>query len=273
MADVKPTDVVVEYAPWSISKAEVAKQCPHRFYLQYVLKKKVSVPPTPEALIGKAVHSALEYAIGAKGKMSINKCFKVAILEHKLTTKEIENALGLRPAVENFIKKYWSYTQRHNLSAPILEQKLSVDFNGKATRFWDNDNGLIRGVVDMSARYLGRPWSLILDHKTGKERDLSYFDKQFDAYALFLKSIAPELEEIKLGINFIRADRIELKKGMLDVRDIQPMFERVLTFLNEATCDAHNHELVRPGPLCGWCNYRSECPAHADGANGKQTAK
>ncbi len=273
MADVKPTSVVTEFAPWSISKAGVAQQCPHRFYLQYVLKKKMNIPPTPEALIGKAVHSALEYALGAKGKMSVTKCFKLALVEHRLTTKEIEDARGMQPAVENFIKKYTGYSQRHGIAMPAIEQRLAVDFDGKPVRFWDNDKGLIRGVLDLSARFKKRPWALILDHKTGKERDLSYFGNQFNAYALFLKAVAPELDEIKLGINFIRADRIELRKDMLDVRDIQQVFERVLTFLNEATVDAHNYELVRPGPLCGWCDYRSECPAHVDGANGKKAAK
>ncbi len=273
MADTKPTSIVTEYAPWSISKAEVARQCPHRFYLQYILKKKMNVPPTKEALIGKAVHSAVEYALGSQGKMSVNKCFTLAVTEHRLTTKEIEEARGLQPAVENFIQRFAAYKKRHGVTTPAIEQRLAVDFEGKPVRFWDNDKGLIRGVLDLSARFNGKPWALILDHKSGKERELHHFDKQFNAYALFLKAISPELESIKLGINFIRADKVEFKKGMLDVRDIQPVFERVLTFLNEATEDAHNHELVRPGPLCGWCDYRSECPAHADGADGKQTKK
>lgn len=273
MTDTKPTSIVTEHAPWSISKAEVARQCPHRFYLQYIVKKKMNVPPTKEALIGKAVHSAVEYALGSQGKMSVGKCFKLSLVEHKLTTKEIEEARGLQPAVENFIRRFLAYRKKHGIVIPSIEQRLSVDFEGKPTKFWDNKNGLIRGVLDLSARFTGKPWALILDHKTGKERELHYFDKQFNAYALFLKAATPELEAIKLGINFIRADRVDFKKGMMDVRDIQPIFEQVLTFLNEATQDVPNHNLVRPGPLCGWCDYRSICPAHADGADGKQTKK
>jgi len=273
MADTKPTSIVTEYAPWSISKAEVARQCPHRFYLQYILKKKMNVPPTKEALIGKAVHSAVEYALGSQGKMSVSKCFKIGIAEHNLTSKEIEEARGLQPAVENFIRRFVAYREKHGILTPKIEQRLAIDFEGNPVQFWDNKKGLIRGVLDLSAPFLKRPWALILDHKTGKERELQYFDKQFNAYALFLKASDPDLEAIKLGINFIRADRVDFKKGMMDVRDIQPIFERVLTFLNENTCDVPKHDVVRPGPLCGWCDYSSICPAHADGADGKQASK
>jgi len=271
MSDIKPTEFVKEYAPWSVSKAEVAKQCPHRFHLQYITKKRMNLPPTRESLIGTAVHSALEYALRGKGELTMAKAFKIAIVEHKLTSSEIDEARALQPAVENFIHKFRKYRKRHGTGRPVIEQKLAVDFNGNPTKFWDNDNGLIRGVIDLSVRFTGRPHALILDHKTGKDHDLKYFEKQFNAYALFLRAAIPELTHIKLGINFIRADRVEFQKGMVDVRDIQPVFEQVLTYLNEATHEAHNHNLVRPGPLCNWCDYKSICPAHADGADGKQT--
>lgn len=270
MSNVKPTEIVKEYAPWSISKAEVANQCPHRFYLQYIEKKRMNVPPTKEALIGTAVHSALEYALGGNGKVTVSKAFKMAIAGHGLTTSEIEEARGLQPAVENFISKFRNYRIRHNTTRPVIEQKLAVDFEGNPVKFWDNDKGLIRGVIDVFVQFTGRPHALILDHKTGKDHDLKYYEKQFQAYALFLKATTPELTDIKLGVNFIRADRVEFQEGMLDVRDIQPTLEYILTFLNETTRDAHKHKLVRPGPLCGWCNYKRICPAHADGADGKQ---
>lgn len=270
MAILKPTEIVKKYAPWSVSKAKVCEQCPHRFFLQYIEKKKMDVPPSKEALIGTAAHSALEYAVGGKGKLSVAKCFKIAITEHKLTTHEIEVVRGFQPAVENFILKLASYRRRHNTSLPVIEQKLAVDFEGNPVKYWDNDRGLLRGVIDMSLRFQGRPHALILDHKTGKERELKYFDAQFNAYALFMRAAMPDLEEIKLGINFLKADRIEFKKGMLNVRDIQPLLAEVLSFLNDATRDADNHKLVRPGPLCGWCDYKSICPAHVDGADGKK---
>jgi hypothetical protein len=270
MSILKPTAIVEEFAPWSVSKANVAEQCPHRFHLQYVVKKKMDVPPGKEALIGKTVHSALEYALKSKGKSTVDQCYTLAIKAHQLTTTEAEEARELQPAVENFIRRFNHYRQKHGILSPVIEQRLGVGFNGQPVDFWDNKNGLLRGVIDLSAPFKDYPWALILDHKTGKEHDLQYFDKQFNAYALFLKAINPDLQQVKLGINFIRTDHVAFKKGMLDVRDIQPIFEQVLTFLNTVTCDAHKHDLVRPGPLCGWCDYRSICPAHVDGAYAKK---
>jgi len=273
MPDVKPTSIVKEFAPWSISKADVAQQCPHRFHLQYVKKKKMDLPPGKEALIGKAVHSVLEYALKPYGRTAVDQCYLQAIKEHQLTTTEAEEAREFQPAVANFMRRFESYRKLHDISFPSIEQRLAVDFDGNPINFWNDEKGLLRGVIDLSAFFKNYPWALILDHKTGKEHDLKYFDKQFNAYALFLKATKPDLQHVKLGINFVRTDHVAFKKGMLDVRDVQPLFEQVLTFLNKATIDTHKHELVRPGPLCGWCDYRSICPAHADGANGKQASK
>lgn len=270
MSKIEPTPTVKKYAPWSISKAQVAKQCPHRFYLQYIKKKRMDLPPSYEALIGTAVHSILEYAVGGLGQLSVSRCFKLAAVEHKLTTRELEEVRGLIPAVENFIKKFGAYCKRLNAEKPVLEQRLAIGYSGEPRAFWDNKNALLRGVLDLSVRFRGKPHALILDHKTGKEHSLDFYKNQFNSYAILLKAKVPDLEKIKLGINFVRADRVDFVKEMVDVRGIDPLLNNIVEYLNEATRDADNSEVAQPGPLCGWCDYRSICPAHMDGTNGKE---
>lgn len=228
----------------------------------------MNLPPSRESLIGTAAHTALEYAVG--GKHTVARCIKISVTEHRLTTPEIEAVKAFQPAIENFLSKFSSYRQRHNAGTPVIEQQLAIDFNGKSVGFWAN-NILIRGVVDLSVPFIGRPHALILDHKSGKEHDLKYYEDQFMTYALLTKAKTPELEAVKLGINFIKTDRVAFRKGMHDVRDIVPLVDRAVTFLNDAAQDVNNIKLVRPGPLCDWCDYYSICPAQADGANGKDT--
>ena len=268
MANIKPTSFVLDHAPWSASKADTANQCPYKFNLQYKQKKKMNVPPSKEALIGTAVHTALEYALG--GKQTVARCFKMAIVEHRLTTTEIEDVKAFQPIAENFLRKFKNYCVRHNTSKPILEEQLGVDIYGNSLGFWDK-KVLMRGVIDVSLIFSGKPHALILDHKTGKDHALKYFTNQFNTYSLLIKARTPELEEVKLGINFMKADRVEFKNEMQDVRDIQILMDKVISFLNDSTTDAsENPNLVRSGPLCDWCQFISICPAHADGANEKQ---
>ena len=263
---IKPTTFVKEHAPWSISKADTAKQCPHKFYLKYIQKKKMDLPPHPDALIGQMVHRAVEFALCGR---SVETAFQFALKEYQLTTNEIDRAKALLPAMSNFIRKFKSYRQRHRASDPRMEQKLAIDFDGNSTRFFDN-KGFLRGVIDLYLTFRGTYNAAIIDHKTGKHRELKYFRQQFNAYMLLLKAEKPELEGIQTGINFLKEDTIEFVKGLQDVRDVQPIFEEIVMYLNDATQDAHQHELVRPGPLCGWCDYQTICSAHADGTNGKE---
>jgi len=263
---IKPTTFVKEHAPWSISKADTAKQCPHKFYLQYITKKKMDLPPNADALIGQAVHRAVEFALCGR---PVDAAFKFAIEEFNLTSNEIERALALRPAAYNFLRKFNAYCTRHNANAPKMEQRFGIDFDGNPIEFFNN-NGFLRGVIDLYMTFKGTNDAIILDHKTGKYRALNYFKSQFNAYTLLLKAHLPELERIQTGINFLKEDTIEFVKKLQDVRDVQPIFEDITKFLNEATVEAHKHSLVRPGPLCGWCDYQRICPAHADGTNGNK---
>lgn len=268
MPDVKPTTFVNEYAPWSISKADCAKQCPHRFYLQYVLKKRTGLPTSTEALVGTAVHSALEYIFTGR---PLNKCFKLAAETHNLTTEEIEQALNFVPAARNFLRKYESYSARHRMGNPVIESRLAIDIDGNPVRYFDNKRGFLRGVIDMYALFKKTPYALILDHKTGREYEIEHFMNQFKVYMLLLKSERPALEKIQLGINFLKTDKVEMVKGMLDIRDIQPVYDDVVTHLNISTKNTHKFKTPRQGPLCGWCDYKhsGDCLAYSDSINGK----
>jgi hypothetical protein len=89
-------------------------------------------------------------------------------------------------------------------------------------------------------------------------------------YALLFKAKNSTIEHIKLGINFLREETVEFANGMMDVRNTEPIMERVIHRLNKCTANTSNFKLVRPGPLCGWCDYQYMCPAHAESANERE---
>ncbi len=268
MSIVKPTDFVREHAPWSYSKASVASQCPFKFKLQYIKKQKTY--PSPDALVGQVVHTALEYALTGR---PVSTCFALAIDEdERLTSNEIERIKGFIPSAQKFIRRFKAYRKQYPTYEPQLEKRFGVGFDGKLTKFFDNSS-LLRGVIDVYMLFKKSPDGFILDHKTGKEHELKHFTDQFNIYTLLLKAKEPNLNRVRVGLNFLKTDAIVLGK-LQDVRDIQSIMDKVITFLNASTLETHKTQLIKQGPLCNWCDYQQEyCPAFARGDTDGQEVK
>lgn len=260
MLYVKPSEFVRQFAPWSISKLNVANQCPHRFYLQYSVKRKMGLPTTSEALVGRAVHTMLENII--KGHTLENSKL-LAIDVHQLTTTEIETVDGFLPATTRFLAKVHTYQKKFNLGKLQPEQKWAIKLDGSSCGYWNND-GFLRGSIDLNALFQHKPYALLIDHKTGKWKALEEYAGQLAAYKLLFKAHHPEVQKIQIGINHLFTETIDMKKGLDDVRDVSTMLSTFIGYANNRTRTAYNHQVTRKGPLCGWCDYKTICPAHAE---------
>lgn len=269
-----PNEFVLNNAPWSVSKADVARDCPKRFKFQYVEKLKMATGRGFEASTGKMVHRALELAVSG---IPMEKAFDRAISEvtnvEPLSTTELEDVRSYLSASRAFLGKFTAYKQRHGGADPKMEQRLAVDLSGASVPFFGkNQEGrelaFLRGVIDLYMLFTGKNTALILDHKTGKYKEIEHFRAQFDMYLLLLKSAYPHLEFVQLGINFLKVGRIELAQKMEDVRDVEPIRDRLIRFLNDSTRETSDLERTKPGRLCGWCEYQSICPAHAGVSDG-----
>ena len=256
MSNPQPSAFVLEHAPWSYSKASVAAQCPLRFHLKYVKKHKG--PAGTEAEVGKVVHAALAYALTGR---PVQTCFTLALAESPtLTTNEIEKVNSFLPSAEKFIRRFTAYTKRYPSQTPVIEKRMSVNLEGKPVDFFDN-KGFMRGVLDVYLMFTNAPDAMIMDHKTGKEREIASFAEQFDVYTLLLKAKEPKIQRIRVGLNFLNTDNIVFGE-MQDVPDVQPLLERVITFLNKSTKNAEAVHVTNRGPLCAWCEFQETlCPA------------
>ena len=256
MFTVHPTEIVLKYAPWSVSKADKAKQCPLAFKFTYVDKHKG--PDNPDALVGKALHSILEYSImGTPVTDAVDKVMET----YKLTSSEMDRVMDLAPTVDSFKRKFAHYCRTHGTARPQVEQKLSIDRNGKPVRFFDNKNGFFRGAIDVAVLFNNRPYALALDHKTGKLRALEYYKNQMDAYAMLLKAHNLKLEKVMPSIHWLQANHIEMGKFMA-VDDLVKMIDALVHRLNEDTAGLEDLDKHNVTPLCGWCPHQDRCPAH-----------
>ena len=256
MFSVHPTDIVMQYKPWSISKADKAKQSPLAFKFRYV--DKLKGPDNPDALVGKALHSILEYVIMST---PVDKALAQALETYKLTSNEIDRVNDLVPTVDNFKRKFAHYCRKHGTQIPQVEQKLSIDRNGKPVRFFDNKNGFFRGAIDVAVTFKNRPYALALDHKTGKLRAMEYYKNQMDSYTLLLKAHNHKLEKVMSGIHWLQADHIELG-SFVPVDSLVDMMDALVQRLNDDTAGLSNLDTYNVTPLCGWCEFKDRCPAH-----------
>jgi len=270
---IKPTPLVLQYAPWSVSKADTLRNCPRKFRYQYIDKVNVKemglrAPNAGDALVGKAVHKLLEYALLLNRPAT---GFTDTVLgEYKLNDEEIARFRALVPSADSLVAKLKVLWEKWGVQSPKIEQKIAVDINGKAVDFFDNSRAFFRGVLDLSVRIRDKNHLVVFDHKTGKDRGVGYYESQFDGYRWLVKGLYPELEGVQVAVNFLQTNRIEFA-AFKYLHDAGELSDRVVAFLNKATAKAGDIDATRTGPLCMWCDYYSICPAHAtDGTHGQE---
>jgi len=263
---VTPSETVLRYKPWSVSKANTAKQCPKKFWFEYIdkTKKKIS---NSDAAVGLAVHKLLEVLMtGRPWKLALE-----AVLDDgKLTTPEIDRVMEMQSGTESFMRRFGDVQKKYKIIDVIKEKKLAVDMGGNAVEFFDNDRAYMRGVIDL-AMIRDIPQAIIIDHKTSQPKELKYYQNTFDAYALLLKALHPRLTTALCGIHFVRAEIIDFNPET-DISDMSVLLNKATLFLNDATKDLVDFGITKKSKLCEWCDYRIHCTTFtgSSGDNGNQ---
>ena len=217
----------------------------------------------PDALVGKAVHTILEFMLTGRNWETAHGA---AADKHALASDELERVADFRVPVHEFMDKFTRYKERHDISNDIwIEKKLAVDIEGKPVKFFDS-RAFFRGIVDLAMFPRKQKHIIILDHKTGKHRALRYHHNQFNSYLILTKAAVPDLVQSSTGIHWAKSATVELNKTPYDVQDIQPYFEQLISWLNDCTQSTVNFGETKRGPLCPWCDYRGSCPAFDQGS-------
>jgi ATP-dependent exoDNAse (exonuclease V) beta subunit len=154
---------LLEHAPWSPSKADLAGKCPLAFKYRYVDKIKPEEKNT-YAKVGTVVHRAQELVLLGT---HVDESFATAIKEEpSLTTTEIETVKTFIEPVINFKKRIDSFAQKHPIKEMLTEQQWSITPTFDGCEFF-NDAGMMRGIIDLAMR-LENDHLIILDHKTAR---------------------------------------------------------------------------------------------------------
>lgn len=260
---------LLQYAPWSPSKAELASNCGLAFKFRYIDKIRVDTKGSA-AKVGTAVHRVQEHTL--KGE-SVNKSVVLALDEyaHELTTVEVEKIRSFTPNVEAFKQRMDKLASRHPFKEMFIEQTWAIRADFTACDYADPD-AMIRGIVDL-AILLESGQLLIIDHKSGRPWGISKYLTQLDIYAIMGLAHVPGLSAVQCGVHYVSNGGlkwVDVRKVSYITTVLQPW---LLNMLNARATRLQSYTATI-GKHCSWCDYRKTCPAKEleDGAESKAKA-
>lgn len=261
-------ELILKYAPWSISKVDAGLQCPKMFSLQYIQKaKKTSV--RSENKVGIVSHGILELQI--KGA-SFDDAKSKAIEKNPLTSGEEENLAILIPSIDSFLKRFDRFCKEQHVEDVRTEVQWAIDTNFNPVFFFSPDV-FFRGVVDLVAKTKTKDL-IVIDHKSGSVKPVDKYLPQLNSYAI-LGLANMELEGFQAAIHFMQADDANqqiqwapyISKNVIEnnlkdwlVRYIQQAVDN-LSDLNKAS--------AKKGWPCSWCAYSLACDEYQTLIRGK----
>jgi PD-(D/E)XK nuclease superfamily len=256
---------VLKAGPWSISKAGVIEKCPLQFDFKYGPDKIPEVVKYEQSRVGVAVHKALEMCLGGADQ---KRAFQIASEEQGLTTDEHEQVMSFWDQVTRFVQRMVTLKKKHGVSQTFIETKWGVRTDFKGCKFFGGDV-FFRGVVDYALRAAGNHL-IIIDHKSGKEHELSYYDKQFRAYCIMALAMYPELKGVQTAINFIQTDNLAWNPYVKAEQIRDEYIPWMVSYLTESCQGLLSDPAPKRGWWCGtgkpdatWgCPYRPICPIY-----------
>lgn len=260
--------------PWAISKLQMAQQCPRRFVWRYVERRPSTGGELPtrqessDALVGIAVHRALELALGG---MSVDAAFEKAAAESAhLTRNERDGVLHFTQQVADFVGRMRRLRLKHGApeSAVHNEKKLAITADGAPAPFQvatpaegpGISDAWFRGVVDYLL-LLPDGTALIFDHKTGAIQPAETHAAQCRGYCVLVAANFPTVRRFQTFINFVmdgrRVPNITCSRN--DV--VNTLLPELRKMVHEAEKTLEPIPRATPGKHCRRCEFVATCEA------------
>lgn len=229
-------------------------RCPRLFHFRYV--EKVPEPDVmPEARIGKAVHSALETALGG-----MTPAESAAAARAELTDEAEQRRFdALATGVEPFLARIGRFRRGRRVQRTLVEYSLAVREDLSATQFYAGD-AYYRGILDVGYIY-DEDNLAIVDHKTGVRMPYASLRDQLEGYLVLAASAFRQVRRFWLGLHWVAERAVEWTPAVDAVQVTNRIAPTVLDNIEAAALAVDDGPRTNPGPWCDRCSYRSLCPA------------
>jgi len=254
----------MSYAPWSISKADVALACNLRFKLRYDVGEKGQAITSGAGRIGSAVHIVLETMLEGG---SFEAGFKRGVMKAALTHKETYELKTYREPVDRFMKKYGDWKSRYNVLEEHVEKQVSINKDLDIIGYWDKP-GYFRGVFDLGVlvERAGKKYLIVIDHKSGDPKPIENYTKQLHSYMVCALSLYPDIAGAQAAIHWLRAQEDLDQKPIewTQMYSAETIQNKLVPWLHDYLGEAQERGDAAPeaneGWYCTFCEYQYKCP-------------
>ena len=248
---------ILAHSPWSPSKAGLANKCPLAFTYRYI-EKREGKPRGSAAIIGVIVHRALELLLDGT---PVGDALDTAVAEYDqpLAAKDEKAIRGFSGKLVSFQEKLAAFTTKNPVTTRNLEGKWAINHDFNPCAYEDNDNAVIRGIVDLSL-FLDNGYVIIVDHKSGRLRPAQYYRTQLDFYSIMALAHFPGAKGVQCALNYLAVDRVIWGTPLTSSyirKTLHPWLGQYLT----SRAARVSTPTAQVSPLCGWCDYEDICPA------------
>jgi putative RecB family exonuclease len=244
---------------FSHSRIDSYQTCPKKYEFAYILKVPRGASGI-EAFTGQRFHEAMEWLYGEVRACRLPDVEDVvaryvASWEREWTdevavtraerTPEDYRAIGEK-AVRDYYRRYHPFDQGVTIG---LEMRIGIRL--------DEDHE-ITGFVDRLTKVCDGVWE-IHDYKTSASlmtQDKADADRQLALYALAVREMYPDAEEVSLVWHYVVFDH-----EVRSCRSLEQLADLRVQVLDQVRhIEAQRDFPARTSALCDWCDYKPLCP-------------
>lgn len=293
------TDSVLRHSPWSYSKCGVLEKCVLQYHKKHVQRKR-ELGESSESKVGVAVHYVTE-CVTKEDTAPTDELLNRAVERGKLTLTEKDAMMSFVPKVEKFADWLRNFIHQNGVTETLVEHKMAInrrfeDVPFMPTRPWTpeellvpwtgreperpagkplNGEELTRAVLDGTAPVMRGLLDLglmtrnndlvIIDHKTGKHRNIADHAAQLNIYRLFAVARYP-VRAVQCAIHYVETGRIDWTPPMTAAQVRAVIQPWLVTYLNKQhyrlqLVDGPTPPQPEVGWQCSYCGFVHECEA------------
>jgi len=232
----------------------MALRCPRLFHFRYVDKLR-ELDVMPEARIGKAVHAALETALGgATAEVAAAQARADLPDEHEQRRFDT-----LATGIEPFLARIGRFRRSRRVQRMLVEYSLAVREDLTATQFYAGD-AFYRGVLDVGYIY-DEDNLAVVDHKTGVRVPTHSMRDQLEGYLVLSQAWFRQVRRFWLGVHWVAERAVEWSPPVEATEVTDRLVPALLDNIEAAALAVDDGPRTNPGPWCDRCSYRAVCPA------------
>lgn len=251
------TTRALKHAPWSASKVQTALRCPRLFHYRYV--DKLREPEVmPETRVGKAVHQAIELALGGM-------LLEQALAEGSQTLASDDERTRFDTvcaSLPEFLERIAQFRRAKRVTRSMVEYSLAIRENLSAAPFYAGD-AFYRGIIDLAYLYGGGNLAVV-DHKSGRRSSNLNITEQLEGYAVLAAAGFRQVQRVWLGVHWVGSGAIDWAPPMSIAEINQRLLPGVMANIEAAALAVDDGPRATPSPWCERCSYRTVCPEGQD---------